>query len=384
MKRYGNLFKEVYAMKNLELAYKHAKKGKGWYREVKVIEENPSQYLLEIQRLLKTNSYKTSPYKTFLKNDTGKEREIYKLPFYPDRICQWAILQIIEPQLVATFTSDTYSAIPNRGIHDAFRKLRKSVDTSPHEMEYCLKLDCRKFYPSIDHEILKAKFKRKYKDGELLHLIYEIIDSINTCPATKENLLYYMDKGRCVTTICDKRGNEFIKGIGIPIGNYFSQYGGNFYLSEFDHWIKETKRVKHYYRYMDDICIFLDSKEELGRLFLDIRSYLDRNLNLRVKGNYQIFPSFVRGVDFVGYRIFDNYTLLRKSTCKRFKRKMIAIRKKVRHGEDMNYSDWCAINSYMGWLKYCDSYRLYEKYIQPIKCYADEYYLKNIKSKERR
>ena len=170
----------------------------------------------------------------------------------------------------------------------------------------------------------------------------------------------------------------YILGEG-AIGNYFSQYDGNFFLSGFDHWIKEVKRVKHYYRYMDDICIFARTKEELHQLLAEINEYFIQNLKLRIKGNYQIFPSFIRGIDFVGYRIFLKDTLLRKSTCQEFERKMTAIRKKIESGQEMNYSEWCAINSYKGWLKYCDSSRLSEKYIEPIQPYADRYYKDHIK-----
>lgn len=384
MKRYGNIYDKICSMENLELAYKNAKKGKGWYREVREIEENPQYYLELLQSMLKNHTYKTSEYSTFMKKDGKKEREIYKLPFFPDRIAQWAVLQIIEPQLLAYFTDDTYSAIPNKGIHAAFRKLRKAVDEHPEEMTYCLKIDCKKFYPSIDHDILKQKFRKKYKDPELLFLIDEFIDSISTCPALEENIDFYAGQGKEIKIVTGENGQEFIDGIGIPIGNYFSQYAGNFYLTEFDHWMKEVKHVKHYYRYMDDICIFASSKEELHQLLQEIEEYLNTKLNLRLKGNYQIFPSFIRGVDFVGYRIFLDYTLLRKSTCQQFKQKMTAIRKKIESGQEMNYSEWCSINSYKGWLKHCDSYRLTEKYIVPIQPYADEYYKNHIKAKKKK
>ena len=377
MKRYGNLYEKICSMENLELAFKNAKKGKGWYKEVQQIEKRPYYYLAGLQWMHK---YKTSEYATFTKKDGKKEREIYKLPFFPDRIAQWAVLQVIEPQLLAFFTDDTYSAIPNKGIHAAFKKLRKAVDTVPEEMTYCLKIDCKKFYPSIDHETLKQKFRRKYKDHELLELIDEIIDSISTCPATEENIEFYESCGNEIN-IVTLNGKQFISGVGIPIGNYFSQYDGNFFLSEFDHWIKEVKHVKHDYSYMDDICIFAKTKEELHQLLSEIDEYFKVNLKLRIKGNYQIFPSFVRGIDFVGYRIFKDYTLLRKSTCQQFERKMTAIRKKVESGQEMNYSEWCSINSYKGWLKHCDSYRLSEKYIEPIQPYADRYYKEHIKKK---
>lgn len=384
MKRHGYLYEKICSMENLELAYKHAKKGKGWYAEVKEIEENPKYYLELLQSMLKNHTYKTSDYGTFTKKDGKKEREIYKLPFFPDRIAQWAVLQVIEPQLLAYFTDDTYSAIPGKGIHAAYEKLRKAVNEHPEKMTYCLKIDCKKFYPSIDHTILKQKFRRKYKDPELLALIDEIIDSISTCPATEENIEFYAGQGVKIKIVTNEKGQEFIEGIGIPIGNYFSQYDGNFYLTEFDHWVKEVKHVENYYRYMDDMCFFAASKEELHLLLKDIEEYLKTKLNLRLKGNYQIFPTFIRGVDFVGYRIFKDYTLLRKSTCQEFKHKMTAIRKKVESGQEMNYSEWCAINSYKGWLKHCDSYRLTEKYIVPVQQYADEYYIKHIKAKKKK
>jgi len=98
-----------------------------------------------------------------------------------------------------------------------------------------------------------------------------------------------------------------------------------------------------------------------------------------VKDNYQVFPSYVRGVDFLGYRVFMNYVLLRKTSCKQMKRKMVAIRKKVESGNMMNYSEWCAINSYKGWLIHCNSFRLIQKYIAPIQPFAEQYYETNIK-----
>lgn len=381
MKRIGFLFDEICSMDNLRLAFHNAKKGKGWYKEVKLIEQRPGYYLAGLQWMLKTGNFHTSEYETFKKVEGKKERVIYKLPFFPDRIMQWAVIQVIEPSLLNCFTDDSYSAIPNMGIHKALNKIRKAVDKHPEEMTYCLKIDCKKFYPSIDHDILKKLFRHKYKDPALLALIDEVIDSISTCPATPENITFYESIGKPVNVV-QYNGEPFIDGVGIPIGNYFSQYDGNFYLTGFDHWMKEVKRVKHYYRYMDDICVFADSKERLQQLLSEINQYLRNNLNLRMKDNYQIFPSFIRGVDFVGYRVFRNYTLLRRSTCDSMKRKMTALRVKVESGKEMNYSEWCSIASYKGWVKHCNSHRLTEKYIAPVQPYADKYYLDHIKKKK--
>lgn len=350
MKRYGHLYPKVYDMDNLILAHENAKKGKGWYQEVKMVEANPEYYLKILQKMLINKTYKTSEYETFIKNDSGKEREIYKLPYFPDRICQWAVMQIIEPYLLKHFTKDTYSAIPGRGTHLCLNRLYDAMQNDVPECQYCLKLDVKKFYPSINHTILKQKYRRLFKDDDLLWLLDEIIDSTE--------------------------GDT-----GIPIGNYISQYSGNFYLSDFDHWIKEVKRAKYYFRYMDDIVIFGSSKEKLHKLKREIEEYFRTKLKLKIKENWQVFPTYERGVDFVGYRTFMNYKLLRKSTCKRFKRKMTALNKKRLEGKELNYSEWCSINSYKGWLMHCDSYRLSEKYIKPIQSYADDYYLQNIYKK---
>lgn len=348
MKRYGNLYSKIYDMNNLILAHKNAKKGKGWYGEVKMVDENPEYYLKQIQDMLVNHTYQTSKYEVFIKKDGIKEREIYKLPYFPDRICQWAIMQVIEPILLNNLTIDTYSAIPDRGIHFGLNRVIRDMRTDVKGCQYCLKLDARKYYPSIDHHILKLKYRKIFKDKDLLWLLDEIIDSTEG-------------------------------GTGIPIGNYLSQWSGNFYLSSFDHWIKEVKGVKHYHRYMDDIVIFGESKDDLHILLKEIKEFFHDELKLKVKDNHQVFPTYIRGVDFLGYRIFMDYVLLRKTTCVQMKKKMTAIRKKVQSGNLMNYSEWCSVNSYKGWLIYCNSAKLQKKYIEPLIPHAVRYYENIIK-----
>lgn len=169
-------------------------------------------------------------------------------------------------------------------------------------------------------------------------------------------------------------------GKGIPIGNYTSQYFANFYLSYFDHWLKEEMKVKYVIRYMDDIVILHESKKYLHNLRNEIENYLWTNLKLKVKGNWQVFPSRVRGIDFVGYRHFGDYILLRKSTAKKLKRKMRRILVKVKSGQQMSYSEWCSINSYKGWVIWCNGYNLTEKYIKPLKPYCEKFYKEVIKN----
>ena len=368
MKRYGNLYKQICSMDNLREAHKNAKKGKGWYSEVKMIDAHPEKYLKEIQEMLINHTYHTSKYEKFIKTENGKTREIYKLPYYPDRIAQWAILQIIEPYLLRTMTKYTYSALPKRGIHSALHDVQNAMRKDVPGCQYCFKFDVRKYYPSINHQILKQKFRRIFKDSELLWLLDEIIDSISTANIDDMRNIWLLDE-------------DIDPETGIPIGNYLSQYCGNIYLSSFDHWIREVKGVKHNFRYMDDVTIFGSSKKELQQLRKEVDSYFEKELKLHIKDNWQIFPTYVRGIDFVGYRVFMDYTLLRKSSCKSFKKKMLAIREKTKGGQLMNYSEWCSVNSYKGWLKHCDSYRLQKKYIAPIQADVDRYYNQIIKKK---
>lgn len=365
MKRVGNLFDKICDIENLRLAHKNAKKGKGWYKEVKEIDKCPDYYLYYLQYLLKNRLYHTSDYEVFFKKERDKNRKIYKLPYFPDRVAQWAILQVIEPYIVKHLIADTYSAIPDRGIHKGLNRLTDAMQHDVKGCQYCLKIDAWHYYQSINHDIMKQKFRRLFKDPDLLWLLDEIIDSINT--ADDEDLveIYLLEE-------------DIDQNTGIPIGNYLSQYSGNYYFSDFDHWMKEVKHVKHYFRYMDDIVIFAETKEELHLLIEEIRVYFKENMRLQVKGNWQIFPSYVRGVDYLGYRVFMNYVLLRKSTCMTMKQKMTAIRQKCESGKMMNYSEWCSIHSYQGWLKHCNSFRLTKKYITPLIPFADEYYKTNI------
>lgn len=380
-----DLFNSICSMDNLYRAYQNAKSGKGWYKEVKQIEKRPFYYLAGLQYMLKNHLFKTSEYEIFILNEGKKKRDVYKLPFFPDRIAQWAILQVIEPFLVANMTADTYSAIPGKGIQPIVNDLRgyyktKRVDgkkksvwvpsillSDEENTRYCYKIDLHHYYQSINHEALKQKFRKVFKDPELLWLLDEIADSINT--ATEEDLIELSLSGEI----------EVDPNTGIPIGNYMSQYSGNFYLSSFDHWVKEELHVKHYYRYMDDVVIFASSKEELHEIHRKVTAYTRDYLHLNIKGNYQIFPTKVRGVDFVGYRFFGEYTLLRKSTAINFKRKMRACRKKMENNIPPTYSEWCSFNSYKGWLGNCDSYRLFKKYMEPLIEYMQNYYEREVK-----
>lgn len=310
MKRVNNLYKQICSIENLILADSIARKGK--LNQPGVIEHDRSRdaNLQQLHEMLKNKTYKTSPYTTFPIFEP-KERLIFRLPYFPDRITHHAVMNILEPLFVSTFTADTYSCIKRRGIHAAAYSLRRTLQDIKGT-QYCLKLDICKFYPSVDHSVLKQLLRRKIKDQDLLWLLDGIIDSAD----------------------------------GLPIGNYLSQYFANFYLTYFDHWMKEQKRVKYYFRYADDLVILSGEKPYLHRLLSDIRQYLDQELKLTVKDTYQVFPIDKRGIDFVGYVFFHTHTRLRKSIKKNFAR-MLAFRR--------NHQ---SIASYNGWALHCDGRHL--------------------------
>lgn len=316
MKRYGNLYHRIYNIDNLILADKRARRDKGAKDDILLFDQNKSENLLNLQESLRYKLYKTSSYEIFTIKDP-KEREIYKLPYFPDRIAHHAIMNVLEPIFVSTFTSNTYNCIKGRGIHKASYNLREAL-RDEYNTKYCLKFDIKKFYPNIDHDILKGLLRRKFKDRDLLYLLDEIIDSTN----------------------------------GVPIGNYLSQFFANFYLCYFDHWIKEILKERYYFRYCDDIVILSNSKEHLHKIFGEITEYLKVNLKLEIKSSYQIFPVDIRGIDFVGYKHYRRYVLLRKG----IKRRFINMIK-----YNNNYK---SITSYNGWLIHCDSINLRNKYLK--------------------
>lgn len=307
MKRISNIYDQICNIDNIRLADSIARKGKKIRYGIELHDRNKDFNLNELLYMLQTVTYKTSEYYIFkMITDAGKEREIFRLPYFPDRICHHAIMNVLEPYFVNMFVRDTYSCIKGRGIHDGVKRLKQALkDVS--DSKYCLKLDIRKFFPSIDNYILKQLLRRKFKDVRLITLLDEIIDSAP----------------------------------GVPIGNYLSQFFANFYLTYFDHWLKEKKKVKYYFRYCDDMVFLSGNKKYLHDLKNEIQDYLKNNLNLKLKDNWQVFPVDKRGIDFLGYVFFHDHILLRKSIKQSFARKILHAKSQRRIEILGSYKGWC-------------------------------------------
>lgn len=308
-------------MENLRLAEKKARQGKTRSWGVRLFDRDPEGNLLRLRDLLLSGEYHTSKY-TFFQIHDPKERTIARLPYYPDRIVHHAIMNILEPILNKLYTADTYACIRGRGMHLARKRIMGAMRRDPEGTRYCLKLDIRKYYPSIDHDIMKRILRRKIKDARLLRLLDEIIDSAP----------------------------------GLPIGNYLSQSFANVYLAYFDHFVKEVLGVRYYFRYVDDIVILSDSKDALRGYLAAMREEL-AGLRLEVKGNWQVYPVEARGVDFLGFVFRHGYVRLRKRIKHNIFRALKHARKVCKTAAEIRL----AVASYIGWLKYTNSINLTNK-----------------------
>ena len=324
------LFDDIISMDNLREAHKHARMNKTWYKEVQMVDSDPDYYLQRIHDALYSHTFHTSNYDIFERQEFNKTRVIYKLPYYPDRIVQWAIILKIRHILERTFISTTYSSVPNRGPLRCMIKVHKDMCRDYYGTMWCLKLDIHHYYPSIDHMILKQMYRRLFKDDELLWLIDDIIDSVPN------------DKG-------------------VPIGNFLSQYSGNLYLTWFDHWVKEVLHVKYYYRYMDDMVFLFGDPKIAWSVFSKVTEYLNTMLRLSLKENYQLYHVDTDGVDFVGFRIYHDHVLIRNRIKKNYIRKV----RKYRFRK-MTPSILSSYSSYMGFLQHANTYNLQKLHSREI------------------
>ena len=329
MKRIGNLFDKVVSLENLDLAERKARKGKKKRRCIAAFDEDRDGNLQRLHQSLVDGTFRTSSYTVFTVKEP-KEREIYKLPYYPDRIVHHAIMNVCEPIWTRTFTHNTYSCITGRGISGAAREVERIIKSFDGRPLYCLKIDVKKYYPSIDNGILKQIVRRKIKDRRLLSLLDEIIDSAK----------------------------------GLPIGNYLSQYLSNLYLTYFMHEVNEVWKVKAT-EYADDICFFADNKVTLHDVVGKVKLYF-ADLKIEIKGNYQIFPiaydrhdSHGRALDYLGFKFYRRHRLLRKRIKQNLFRAIALMRKSGRTISDKEFKQ--RIASWLGWCMHSDTRNLIKK-----------------------
>lgn len=324
MKRVGYLFEKIYNKDNIRHAIVQASKGKKKKQMVKWVMANENQVVETIYQILKEKTYIPSPYYESKIRDglSKKERTIYKPKFYPDQIIHWCLMLVIKDVIMRGMYHWNCASIPKRGIHYAKKACEKWIRNDIKNTKYCLKLDIEKFYPSINQDVLKSKFRNIIKDKDTLWLIDSIIDS---------------------------------HGKGLPIGNYTSQWFANFYLQDLDHFVTEKLQVKHMIRYMDDIVIFHSNKRKLKYVFTSIEKEL-KNYGLTIKKNWQIFNLDYRRLDFCGFVYTRDKTFIRKRITRNMRRTWYRFNKTHTQKKARR------MLSYYGWVKHSNSYVLYKKY----------------------
>lgn len=304
-------------MENLFLAWHEFKKGKTKRKDVLQFEFNLEDNLFQLYQELRNKIYEHSHYSSFYVQDP-KLRHIHKAEIR-DRIVHHLVSNYLNSIYDKTFIHDSYSCRINKGTHKAINRLKHfSLKQSRNNKInfYCLKCDIKRFFDSIDHDILSELLKRKIKDKHILWLIREIIDS------------FQKDKDK-----------------GIPLGNLTSQYFTNIYLNELDQFIKHKLRVKHYIRYTDDFVILDKGKECLENLIGPIEKFLKNRLNLSLHPDKITIGKYNQGIDFLGYVTLPYCRVLRTKTKKRMFKK----------------ANQKNIQSYSGVLSHCCGYKLRKK-----------------------
>lgn len=290
------------------------------------IKENPDKYADVVQEILETQNYRPSGFKQRRIFERGKWRELCYTRTFPDRIIQHCVLRVVAPILLGTCIRDSYAAIKGRGLHAGSVQIRKDLRADPDHTRYCLKIDVKKYFPSINREFLFQMVKRKIKCGRTLSLLETIIFE---CPGDS----------------------------GLPIGMYPSQIFSAFYLCEFDRYCKQTLGLRHYYRYMDDIVVLGSSKNVLWNALRFMRRMLS-SYGLTVKSNWQIFPLGIRGLDFMGFVFRHSHTRIRKRNKVKYIRVCNHIVRNIKYKLGLTAHMFASKISYEGMLNWCDSRNL--------------------------
>ncbi len=341
-KSFNNLVPRVYDFHNLLTAFYRARAGKRKRKDIAQFEFNLEKNLIKLSEELKNKTYQPGKYKNFYLTDQ-KRRLITAAPFR-DRVVHHALLQVIEPIFERMFIYDSYGCRIGKGQHRACDRYQRFARYN----KYVLRCDIQKFYPSVDHKILLQIINRWIKDKYIMWLIEKILESGKDI--LKDEYIPVWFPG-------DELFTPFERAKGLPIGNLTSQFFGNIYLNELDHFVKEKLRVRCYVRYMDDFALFDNSKHRLQEYKKEIVKFLYKlRLTLNPKRQF-VFPVDT-GVDFLGYRIFPTHRLVRKSTVYRYTRRLKYLWHNVRERKLPTAKLTASIVAWFGHINHANSYNL--------------------------
>lgn len=330
-----HMFSKIISLENLFIAWYGFKKGKQKKKDVMVFERNLEDNIFRLYEDITTKNYKHQAYQTFHIWDP-KFRIISKAEVR-DRVVHHLVFKYLEKIYQPLFIHHSYSCQKNKGVHKAVTDLDKSLRKASKNCTnnvWTLKMDIKKFFASVDLEVLLIQLKRRVNNPDILWLLREIIVSHST-------------------------SNQ--SGRGVSIGNLTSQIFANIYLNELDYYVKFNLKEKYYFRYADDFIFLHNSKEHLEKLKKIICQFVKSNLKLDVHPQKIVLHKYSQGIDFLGYVLLPYHRVLRTKTKKRmFKkvnRKVEDFNQNLIGGFELNQS----LQSYFGILKHCDSYGLKTK-----------------------
>ena len=334
-KRVGFLYQRMCDKELIRIAIINASDHKRHRHDVQKVISHLDKYVEKTYELLVTESYQPSPAKKKERYDTAcrKTRVISVVPFWPDGVIHQLMVLVMKDVILRGMYSWTCAALPGRGGSRAEKYIRRAIKNDPRGTKYILKMDVRKFYPSINHEQLLRALARKIKDKKFLALVASILDT------------------------CDE---------GLPIGYFICQWLANYYLEPLDRFICQLDGCEYYVRYMDDLVIMGRNKKKLHKAQKAIAEFLERELLLSLKGNWQVFPLKARPLDFVGVKQYRTYRTIRKRTFLRFIRQCRRAQKRRAAGKGIPYHMAAALISRAGLLKGVNCFGARKKYYEPI------------------
>ena len=307
-------FEEIISIENILLAWHEFVLGKSNRLDVQKFSLNLIDNIFQLYNDLANFQYQHGKYYAFNISDP-KPRNIHKATVR-DRLLHHAIYRQFYPFFDKTFISDSFSCRLKKGTHKAINRFHLffyKVSKNNTKTCWVLKCDVRKFFASIDHDILKSILKKYISDQNIIWLLDRVIDS------------FYP---------------------GLPLGNLTSQLFVNIYMNKFDQFVKYQLKIKYYIRYADDFVILSEDKIYLENLIFEIQEFLKNELKLELHPNKIFIKTFASGVDFLGWVNFVNHRVLRTST----KRRMLKRIKESNKPETKT--------SYLGLLKHGNTYKI--------------------------
>ena len=328
------LFDQMVSIENLFIAWDYFKRGKCKRKDIQYFERFLEDFIFDLHKDLVSFQYRHSTYEHFYVFDP-KERYISKA-CVRDRLVHQMLYSTLTDVFDKTFIFHSFSCRLGKGTHTGLQQLQKilrKVSLNGHRDCFALKMDIRRFFDSVDHQILKRLIKKRVKDEKVVKLVDMVIDSFAV-------------------------QREDARAVGLPLGNVTSQLFANIYLHELDVFVKHRLRQKYYLRYCDDFVLVSHEKCSLTSAIDPIQRFLKEELLLELHPKKVILKKLHQGIDFLGYILFLNHRLLRTRTKQRMQRRLKQNYSKYLDGKiEKTRIDQC-LQSYLGILSHANQYEL--------------------------